>query len=74
MDNLDRVVGMATRYELDGSGLELRWGRNFPPPSVPATRLTQAPVHGVQVCFLGVKWLGHGINHPPQSSAEVQEG
>jgi hypothetical protein len=23
--------------------------------------------------FPGVKWLGHGINHPPPSSAEVKE-
>jgi len=23
--------------------------------------------------FPGVKWLGHGINHPPPSSAEVKK-
>lgn len=23
--------------------------------------------------FLGVKWLEHGVNHPPTSSAEVKE-
>jgi hypothetical protein len=23
--------------------------------------------------FLGVKWLGHGIDHPPPSSDEVKE-
>jgi hypothetical protein len=26
----DSVVGIATRYELDGQGFELRWGRDFP--------------------------------------------
>jgi hypothetical protein len=23
--------------------------------------------------FLGVKWPGHGVDHPPQSSVEVKE-
>jgi len=23
--------------------------------------------------FLGVKWLGHGVDHPPPSSAKVKE-
>jgi len=57
MGNLDSVVGMATRYELDGSGLELRWGRSFLLQSVTATRLNQAPVQGVQV-FPGFKVAG----------------
>jgi hypothetical protein len=65
MDSRDSVVGMATRYELEGSGLELRCGLKFPHPSVPSTRLTQAPVQAVQVCFQGVKWPDRGIkNHP----------
>jgi len=25
------------------------------------------------VSFLGVKWPGHGVDHPPPSSAEVKE-
>jgi hypothetical protein len=25
----DNVVGIATRYELDGPGIESRWGRDF---------------------------------------------
>jgi len=29
-------VGIATRYGLDGSGIEFRWGRDFPRPSRPA--------------------------------------
>jgi len=23
--------------------------------------------------FPGIKWLGHGVDHPPSSSAEVNE-
>ena len=30
------VIGIATRYELDGPGIEFRWGRNFPHPSIPS--------------------------------------
>ena len=26
-----------------------------------------------RVSFLGIKWLGRGINHPPQSSAIFKE-
>jgi len=32
----DRAVGIATRYELDGLGIESRWGRDFSHPSRPA--------------------------------------
>jgi hypothetical protein len=29
--------------------------------------------NGYWVSFLGAKWLGHGVNHPLASSAEVKE-
>ena len=32
----DSSVGIATRYDLDGPGIESRWGRGFPHPSRPA--------------------------------------
>ena len=31
------VVGIATRYGMDGPGFESRWGRDFPHPSRPAS-------------------------------------
>ena len=40
----DSAVGIATRYGLDGSGIESRWGRDFPHPSVPAMGPTQPRV------------------------------
>jgi hypothetical protein len=40
----DGAVYMATRYGLDGPGIECRWGRDFLHPSRPAPRLTQPPI------------------------------
>ena len=40
-------VGIATRYGLDGPGLESRWGRDFPHPSRPALGPIQPPVQWV---------------------------
>ena len=37
-------AGIATRYGLDGPGIESRWGRDFPHPSRPALGPTQPPV------------------------------
>ena len=37
----DSSVGIATRYGLDGPGIESRWGRDFPHPSRPALVPTQ---------------------------------
>ena len=40
----DSSVVIATRYGLDGLGIESRWGWDFPHPSRPALRPTQSPV------------------------------
>jgi len=65
----DRSIGIATRYGLDGPGIESRWGRGFPHPSRPALGPTQSPI----ASFPGVKRPGRGTDHPPPSSAEVKE-
>jgi hypothetical protein len=41
------VVGIATAYELDGPGIESRWGLYFPYLSRLALRPTQPPVQRV---------------------------
>ena len=40
----DSVVGIASRYGLDGPGIESQWGRDFPHLSRPALGPTQPPI------------------------------
>jgi hypothetical protein len=58
-------VGIATRYRLDGPGIESRWGRDFPHPSRLALRFTQPPIQWVPGLFPGLKRPGRGVDHPP---------
>ena len=53
---VDSSVGIATRYGLDGPGIESLWGRDFPHPSRPALGTGSFP---------GVKQPGRGVDHPP---------
>jgi hypothetical protein len=43
----DSPVDIATRYGLEGLGIESWWRRDFPHPSIPALELTQPPVQWV---------------------------
>ena len=49
------VGGTATRYGLDGLGIESKWERDFPHPSSPALWHTQLPVKWVMTVFPGRK-------------------
>jgi hypothetical protein len=55
----DTSVDIATRYGLDGPGIESRRARDFPHLS----RLALGPTMG-KGSFRGVKWLGRGVDHP----------
>ena len=66
-------VGIATRYGLDGPGIEFRWGARFS-----ANVQTIAGAYPVSYTmgagsFPGVKRPGRGVDHPPPSSVEVKE-
>ena len=61
----DSSVGSATRYGLDGPGIETRCGREFSHMSVPALGPNQTPVCAVSGPFTGGKVLKRGVNHPP---------
>jgi hypothetical protein len=47
----DSIVSVATRYGLDGAGIESQWGRDFLLPSRPALGPTQPSVNGYLVSF-----------------------
>jgi hypothetical protein len=49
----DSSVGIATRYGLDGPGIESRWGRDFPHPSRPALGPTLPSIQWVPGLFGG---------------------
>jgi hypothetical protein len=49
----DSLVGIATRYGLDGPGIECRWGRDFPHTSRPALGPNPPPIQWVAVLFRG---------------------
>jgi hypothetical protein len=69
----DSSVGIATRYGLDGPGIESRWERDFSQPSRPAMGPTQPSVQWVPGLFSGVMRPGRGVDHPPSSSTRVKE-
>ena len=66
-------VGIATRYRMDGPGIESRWGEIFRArpdrPWGPSSLLYS----GYRVSFPGVKRPGRGVDHPLPFSAEVKE-
>jgi hypothetical protein len=68
-------VGIATRYGLDGPGIESRWEARFSVP-VQTGRPWGAPsllYNGYRVSFPEVNRTGRGLDHPPPSSAKVKE-
>jgi hypothetical protein len=69
----DSVVGIATRYELDGPGIESRWGARFSVPVQTGPGAYPASYTMGTGSLPGVKRSGRGVDHPPPSSAEVKE-
>ena len=67
----DSSVGVETRYELNGPGIESRWGRDFSHPSIPALGHIQPPIQ--RVSFLWVKRLGRGVGHPPHLTPPLKK-
>ena len=68
----DSSVGIATRYGLDGPGIESRWGARFSAPLQTGPRSHPVSYIMATRSFQGVKRPGRGVNHPPPFSAEVK--
>ena len=68
----DSSVGTATRYGLDGPGIESRWGTRFSAPVQIDTGAHPASYRMGTGPFLRVERPGRGVDHPPQSCAEVE--
>jgi len=47
-------------------------GGDLPHPFRPALDPASLKYNGYKVSYMQVKWLGHSIDHPPLSSAEVK--
>jgi hypothetical protein len=69
----DSAVDSATRYGLDGPGIESWWGRDLPHLSGPFLGRNQPPIQCGTESFPRAKRSGCGIDHPLTSSAEVKE-
>jgi hypothetical protein len=66
------VVGIATRYGLDGPGIESSWSRDFPHLSRQALGSIKPSIQWVPGLSQS-KRPGRGVEHPPPPSAEVKE-
>ena len=69
----DSSVGIVTRYGLDGSGIESRWGRDFPHPSRPTLGPIQPPVQWVPGLSLRVMRQGRGHDHTPHLAPRLKK-
>ena len=59
------VVGIATGYGLDGTGIESRWGARFSAPVQTGPGAHPASCTIGTGSFPGVKRLERGVDHPP---------
>jgi len=59
----DCSVGTATRYRIDGPGIESRWGARISAAVQTDPGAHPAPLYdGYRVYFPGVKWPGRGFD------------
>ena len=66
-------VGIATRYGLDGPGIESRWGARFSAPVHTGPGAHPASCTMDTGSFPGVKRPGRGADHPPPSKCRCHE-
>jgi hypothetical protein len=69
----DSSVGIATRYGLNGPGIESRWGARFSAPVQTGPGAHPASCTMGTGSLPGVKRPGRGVDHPLSSSAEIKD-
>ena len=69
------AVGIATRYRLEGQGIEARWGASLSAhfQSGPGVHPTSNIMGNGWVSYPGVKRLGRGVNHPPHRASRLKK-
>ena len=67
------AVGIATRYGLDGPGIECRWEARFSAPVQNGPGAHLASYTMGTGSFKGVKRPAGGVDQPPSSTAEVKQ-
>ena len=67
------LVGIATRYGLDGPGIAFRWGARFSAPVQIGPGAHAASYTMGTGSLPGVKQPGRDFDHPTSSCAEVKE-
>jgi hypothetical protein len=69
----DSPVGIATRYGLDGPGIELRLGARFS-ATVQTAPGEQPSSYTMDIrSFTGVKRPGRGVDHPPHLTPRLKK-
>ena len=69
----DSIIGIATRYGLDGPGIESRWGARFSAPVHTGRGTHPASCTTGTGSFPGIKRPGRGVDRPPPTSAKFKE-
>ena len=72
-EGLDSSVGIATRYGMDGPGIESRWAVRLSAPVQTGPGAHPASYTMGNESFPGVKQSERGVGHPPAASAEVKK-
>ena len=69
----DGSVGIATRYEVDGPGIESRWGARFSAPVQTGPEAHPALLYNEHRVFLREKRPGRGVHHPPHLAPRLKK-
>jgi hypothetical protein len=69
----DSAVVIATRYRLNGPGIESRWGARFSAPVQTSPGAHPASHKMGTGSFPGVKRPGRGVDHPPHLAPRLKK-